>query len=326
MDRRVAVVRRRGHVTVRPILVTGSHRSGTTWVGEMLSRSGEVVSVHEPFNPDLPASWLEQPPDRWYHYVGPDGDARLADDLRRVCALRPAVGAMLRRSRSPRTAARIAAELARATEGRLRGRRALLKDPIAFFAAEWIDAELDADVLVLVRHPAAFAGSLQRLGWSFDFTNLTSQPELLDGPAAPFADELRAAVDEPGDIIDQAVLLWRLIATVTADYGVRHLDWQVRRYEDLAADPTGQVPELARSLGLSWSEAATAAVRELTSSELGASVADGDKGGVARDSRAAMWTWRDRLDAADIERIRRGTADVSGRFYGDEDWDEPVDE
>ncbi|MEM9714639.1 MAG: hypothetical protein AAGA17_20620, partial [Actinomycetota bacterium] len=215
-------------------------------------------------------------------------------------------------------------ESARALEGRVRRRRALLKDPIAFFSAEWIDAELDADVLVLVRHPAAFAGSLQRLGWAFDFTNLTSQPELLDGLAVRFADELRAAAVEPGDIIDQAVLLWRVIATVASGYAECHPDWQVRRYEDLAADPTTQVPALAQALGLRWSEDATASVAELTSAELGAEVADGDKGGVARDSRAAMWTWRARLSDADIDRIRRGTADVSGRFYGDEDWDPPA--
>ncbi|MEM8902271.1 MAG: hypothetical protein AAGF02_01080 [Actinomycetota bacterium] len=61
----------------------------------------------------------------------------------------------------------------------------------------------------------------------------------------------------------------------------------------------------------------------MTSPTHGADVADGDQGGVARDSQAAMWTWRDRLSDADIDRIRRGTDDVSGRFYGDEDWDGP---
>lgn len=35
----------------RPILVTGSHRSGSTWVGRMISASPEVFYIHEPFNP-----------------------------------------------------------------------------------------------------------------------------------------------------------------------------------------------------------------------------------------------------------------------------------
>ena len=34
----------------KPILVTGSHRSGTTWVGKMLAATGSVGYIHEPFN------------------------------------------------------------------------------------------------------------------------------------------------------------------------------------------------------------------------------------------------------------------------------------
>ena len=31
-----------------PILVTGSHRSGSTWVGKMLSVAPHVAYIHEP--------------------------------------------------------------------------------------------------------------------------------------------------------------------------------------------------------------------------------------------------------------------------------------
>jgi len=34
-----------------PILVTGSHRSGTTWVGKILALSPEVGYIQEPFHP-----------------------------------------------------------------------------------------------------------------------------------------------------------------------------------------------------------------------------------------------------------------------------------
>ena len=34
-----------------PILVTGSHKAGTTWVGEMLAASRRVGYISEPFNP-----------------------------------------------------------------------------------------------------------------------------------------------------------------------------------------------------------------------------------------------------------------------------------
>ena len=38
--------------TARPILVTGSHRSGSTWLGQMIGASDAVGYIHEPFNID----------------------------------------------------------------------------------------------------------------------------------------------------------------------------------------------------------------------------------------------------------------------------------
>jgi len=40
----------------KPILVTGSHRSGTTWAGKMISACPNVGYIHEPFNIDMPMS------------------------------------------------------------------------------------------------------------------------------------------------------------------------------------------------------------------------------------------------------------------------------
>lgn len=35
---------------MKNILVTGSHRSGTTWIGQMLSQDKNTMYVYEPFN------------------------------------------------------------------------------------------------------------------------------------------------------------------------------------------------------------------------------------------------------------------------------------
>ncbi len=37
-----------------PILVTGSHRSGTTWLGKLLAASAGIGYIQEPFNLDHP--------------------------------------------------------------------------------------------------------------------------------------------------------------------------------------------------------------------------------------------------------------------------------
>ena len=39
-----------------------------------------------------------------------------------------------------------------------------------------------------------------------------------------------------------------------------------------------------------------------------------------RDSTAALSLWKERLDRADIARVRDGTAEVASAFYTDDDW------
>jgi hypothetical protein len=52
--------------SARPIVVTGTHRAGTTWVGEMISKSPEVTYIHEPFNYPL---WPQCPLTRHFSYI-----------------------------------------------------------------------------------------------------------------------------------------------------------------------------------------------------------------------------------------------------------------
>ncbi len=307
----------------RPILVTGTHRSGTTWTGTILSLSGEALPIHEPFNPAYPRSWLAEPPRRWFEYVDEPATEAWTQQMLQVLALRPPVAALIRRERSPRHALRVLQEAIDAERGRRRGLRPLLKDPIAFFSAEWLATSFGSEVVVLVRHPAAFAGSLKRLGWSFDFRNLTSQTRLMDGPLAGHADEVRTAAREERDIIGVAITLWRVVNSVALDYKAKHPTWIVRRYEDLAMDPMGAFERLYAALGLEWSPSVESGVRRHSADRNVTDVALTDKGGVIRNSRVTMWTWAGRLTPEEIARVRSGTEEIAAEFYSDQDWKPP---
>lgn len=306
----------------RPIIVTGSHRSGTTWTGALLGFSGEALPIHEPFNPAYPRSWFADPPQRWFESVDATDDRRTAQ-MGRIVELRPPILKMAARSPRPTHLARVAQEAWRAADARRRGRRALLKDPIAFFSVEWFAETFDADVVILVRHPAAFASSLKRLSWQFDFTNLTAQPALMSTLEPGLADEVRRAAAQGLDIIDTSTLLWRVVNSLAARHRDRHPEWTVVRYEDLAATPIEGFASLYEHVGLTWSTRTADAVRSHTSGDNEAVVADGDKGGIVRDSNAAMWTWQDRLTDEEIERVRSATGDVWVEFYDEADWTPP---
>ena len=50
----------------RPILLTGMPRSGTTWVTRILTASGEVGHINEPFNLAVSPGTLRVPADHWF--------------------------------------------------------------------------------------------------------------------------------------------------------------------------------------------------------------------------------------------------------------------
>jgi hypothetical protein len=303
-----------------PILVTGSHRSGTTWVGKMLARAPDVAYVHEPFNPQRGPGWVGERLPHWYLYVCPENEAPFLPLFRRVMALRYPMGRDLVAIGRPRFLGQALLEWGRSLPHRARGDLPLIKDPIAVFSAEWLAGRFGARPVVMIRHPAAFAGSLKRLDWRFDFANWADQPLLLRDHLAPFEGEIRALARAGGerDIIDQAVLLWNGIHHTIRGYRDRHEDWTFVKYEDLAADPVPGFLDLFAQLDLPWSEGTREEIERFSTGP--EEVPPLMHRRVKRDSRAAARTWQHRLTAEERDRIREGTSEVAGAFYADEDW------
>jgi hypothetical protein len=49
--------------------VTGMHRSGTSWLGAMLSARGELLNIQEPLNVNHGHTILTAKAARWYSYI-----------------------------------------------------------------------------------------------------------------------------------------------------------------------------------------------------------------------------------------------------------------
>jgi hypothetical protein len=52
-----------------PILVTGAHRSGTTWVGKMLAADVDTAYISEPLNVLHRPGVFRAPVKHWYTYI-----------------------------------------------------------------------------------------------------------------------------------------------------------------------------------------------------------------------------------------------------------------
>lgn len=292
----------------RPVLVTGSHRSGTTWVGSMLGLApGTFVVPKEPFNPNPRDYALGGLAEHWFAYA-PALPQRAAERAyRRVLEGRSL--RVLRRAGLWTAAWRYLAPWAHP--------RLIIHDPIAAFSSEWLGRRFGMAVVVLVRHPAAFAASLRRMGWTFDFGNLVAQRRLVADHLAHLEEQLRRP---PHDPLEQAALLWTCIYTVLVRFADRNPDWLVRRHEDLARDPQASFRDLYARLDLRWTAHAQAGIHRHTARGNPVRAPDGVAHQLRRDSAASIRTWRSDLTAAEVQAVRSATGAVADRFYRGRDW------
>jgi hypothetical protein len=304
-----------------PILVTGAHRSGTTWVGRMLCAGGEAFYIHEPFNNVRRSgpAWVPQPFPDWFYSMS-DADAGYARLLRNVVEMKYPLLPALAQSRSLGHLGRAGRDWTLSLAARLRHKRPLLKDPIALFSAEWLAERFETSVVVLIRHPAAFAASVKRLEWWFKFPNWLEQERLMRGDLAGFAEPIRRYAAGKKDLVDQSILMWNCMYSTVNRYRKDHPDWLFVRHEDLASDPLGQYPLLYRHCRLSWNPKAEAAVRKYSQNPDARPLSADRPTDIRRESQKTVSTWKRILTPEETGRIREGTRNIAGSFYDAKDW------
>lgn len=317
-------------------------RGGTSWVGKMLEAGGDFVYINEPMNPRHPPGRspgiLEADITQEYLYITDDNGPAYLDAFRDTVRLRYHVIAEVRQNHWPFDLAKMGKYFTSFALGRLRRKRPMLNDPYATLSARWLAHELGAQVVTVVRQPAAMLASFRKLGYeAVHFRDLLDQPLLMRDWLEPFRTEMEAA--EEGDLVAQVALLWRILHHVTAEYRSTVPGFVVVRHEDLSTDPVAAYEKLHAHLGLPFTPKVRAAVEEgsgLTPAGAAGNAGKGEKTHVWRlsrrgflsrtayrpmDSRASLGAWRSAVTPEEIARIRSLTEDVARRYYTDEELD-----
>jgi Sulfotransferase family len=300
------------------ILVTGSHRSGSTWVGKTLALSPAVGYIGEPFGLHHRPGQFAANFSWWFPYINSENEESFVAPVLDMLSFRYRTDQEMRAIQSPRDAARLVLDRIRFERYRRNGVRPLLKDPLAVFSAEWLASRFRVQPVVLIRHPAAFVSSLKRLGWLHPFDHFLAQPLLMRDMLSTYQSivEEFAALQRP--LVEQAILLWKLIHHTILQYRKRHPEWIFVRHEDLSRNPLQRFEEIFSRLGLSFTERIRARILQATSDTNQAEPHNHMQ--LNRASRAGIWNWRQRLSEKEIDRIRTAVEPVSREFYDDADW------
>jgi hypothetical protein len=302
-----------------PILVTGAHRSGTTWVGKMLAADADTAYISEPLNVLHRPGVFRAKVQHWYQYICAENENDYLPAFRHLLEYDYFLWDEIRSIRSRKDFLRMGRDFMIFYYALERGQRTLLKDPFAVFSIPWLAKNLDFKIVVTVRHPAAFASSLQRLGWNFDFKNLLDQPLLMRDHLEAYRKEMVSM--KADDVIGQASLLWKIIYRSVHTSIKLNPAWTVVRHEDFSRDPVNKYRDLYSSLGLNFTRRVQKFIERSSSSENPAELSLKKTHSVKMDSAASVKNWKKRLSAEELKRIREITSDVADLYYSNEEWE-----
>lgn len=302
------------------ILVTGAHRSGTTWVGRMLACAPSVAYIQEPFHIHHDFGTCGADFRNWYTYISSENEGQYCRDIAKTVSLSYNLSAALRSSNSKSKRVPVFRDFVKFTIFRTFNYRLLIKDPLAFFAAEWLANRFNLDVILLIRHPAAFAGSLKHAQWSHPFRHFLRQPLLMRDHLDAFKTEIEKFAHSEQDIVEQAILLWKIIYGTALKLMPKHREWLFVRHEDISLDPVACFRDIFQRINLKFSRRAE---RAIIAHSLPADWyrPESVSRSIQRNSKANIWNWRNRLTVSEIDRIRREVEETSGKFYTDSDWE-----
>lgn len=293
------------------ILISGSHRSGSTWIGTIIALSSEVNYIYEPFNIGFKRYWA--PLRYWFEYVAIDDDPErqkifLQYMHRFVKGTPKGFISDIAHIKSYGEAK----EITKRYISFFTQKRQLLKDPIAVMSIDWLTTNFNLDVILCIRHPAAFAASLKVKNWTFDFQWFGKQTKLINTKLAPYKEQIRKMSANEHNIIDQAILLWNMIHYRILSYQEKQKEWFFIKHEDISRNPVQEFSILYDKLNLTFTEEIANKIRRMSETS--------ETGGLKRNSVENISSWKDKLKTEEIERIKIGTQEIANHYYSQDEW------
>ena len=303
----------------------------------MIAHARGVAYIHEPFNMNHRPGLCKAQFDFQFPYICNENEYPYLNHLADCFRFKYQIFDELKFYRSLKEIVRSILNYSRFTKYRILKKRPLIKDPIAIFSAEWLANRFDMDVVVLIRHPAAFAWSLKKVMWSHPFDHFLQQPLLMKRHLYEYKTEIEEFSKNHKNIVDQAILLWNLIHHMILTYQKNNPNWIFVRHEDLSMRPLEEFRTIYSKLGLEFSPDVEEEIKEFSSPEIWLNfrtiikekikklkkrLADDHSEKRKRNSRSNLLRWQQRLTEDEIKKVKKETSAIARKFYSEKDWNE----
>ena len=214
----------------KSILVAGTARSGTTWLGDLIASQIPSRILFEPFNPDLVSDYSRF---HYFQYMRPGTE----NPEFYAFAQRVFTGEIRNRW------------IDRQNE-RIISKFRLVKEIRANLALKWLhDNFPEVPIIFIMRHPCAVVLSRMELGWATgrDIEPFISQPQLVEDYLGPYLDLIRSARNSE----EKHAIIWSISNLVPLKQ-FRPGELKIVYYEDLCVQPATEFPAILESIGYGY--------------------------------------------------------------------------
>lgn len=296
-----------------PILVTGTPYSGTTWFGRTLSSIGKLPYFHEPFNINAPLYGFRKRFEQQFTFVCDRNESDHLDALGHVARVRPNVR-LANLWRDPHMFRCEFSEWRKRLLDRWRGGRSVWKDPIAVLSCGWIARRFDASVILLARHPAAFAAAaMNRSGGRSGASGvggLLVQSHFLDRYGDRYGPMLEEIHEGRLDPHIEKAQFWRVLLEV-AVLEMRGMSDRLRvmRYEQVCEHAETYFRNVTMQLGV-------VPRRDIPTVLAGWGSRHAHRGERTFDRLSSIHGWRDRFSKSQVEEIFEAAGPLAEAIFG----------
>lgn len=252
------------------IFVTGVIRSGTTFVGDILSHGFRVDYLHEPFH-----GAYTQPDGKELlpRYIPEDSDANDIDAYNRQLDALFSYRIRMRSSRYDGDSwVRKLTKRVVGSRGPFHLRLAkrnpfstacVIKDPVAKFVTGHLFRRYGVKPVIVVKHPVSLAASLSRVSWYPELDEFRRDARLR---ADHFGGEDEFFQRSWPSRLLESMGHWRATYKMLLDQAEANPSWTVVVHEELSADPEREFQQLFQRCDLDWTPSVAHKVMRLTGS------------------------------------------------------------
>ena len=290
----------------KSIFISGMHRSGTSWVADIIATGGKyIIKDEEIFLPNYPSQ--NKPINIWYEYINSKNENKYIEYIENVLSNKYYIKNNLSFSKSVNERIRVYYLKAYSLIRKLfyESLPLILVEPLGLLSSEWFANTYKCKIVIIIRHPAAIISSLKINKIKYRFLNdnslLTQNDFVKDHINLLIKD--KKDIPGPNDIIGQGILMWKILYNYVLKLQNNNNNWIFVKHEDLSLDPIKEFKVIFNKLGLLFSNKTINKINILCSEDNKNYLLPDERDNNKRNSKELIYRWHEILTEEEIEAV-----------------------